>query len=611
MRKFEIARYLKKYLIIVIAFVLLGTSITYFYINRQQRYTASVTLQFKNSGISEGLAPDGSKFDPTEIYSTPVISNAMEQMNSSGSLNIIRSRCAVSEVIPEDQKKINNAKLEKGEEVTYFPDKYTVSVVVEKNYGPNYARNALEAIIQSYCTYYTEKYVERPLSLNPTANLVENGYEYYQSVCILEDDTESMLQYLKTKKDDYPNFRSSKTGYSYADLYEKYCHFRDYTIPELYSAVLTGPQIKDGNVLREYLANQISNSVNTEQNASQKRQLIKSLIDHYVNRNRDISGGTINGADEYEQSVLHQIEHSNNTGDTITTYDGLILKLVEIDKSISDEQINRAFQQEISAAFGEIGTGSSGTAEEHEKVEQLIKSYETELTDSYELVRQTGKELNSALSDDYFKVASSVRVYQSINERLYLVLAFGFSLVIGIAAVVILGRLGDYLYYLFSVDKKTKLPNRERTDAFIEKLSKKLLPENYSCLAFNLVNLTEVSSRLGYKTGDTLLADFSAILRLIEEDGFVGYNGAGMYVAFVESCTGEKAAAILSVIRSQVEEHNRVKENYAIEFSAAYSNSTDDCEYQARQLLKLAVQKSLHTNREAAASPAGDVAAHD
>lgn len=598
MRKFDVTRYLKKYIAIVIVFVLLGTSAAYFYINRQQRYTASITIQFKNSGITDGLAPDGTKFDPSEIYSTPVISSAMELLNSSGSLNIIRSRCSVNEVISEDQQKINNAKLDKGEDVTYFPDKYNVNIVVEKSYGPDYARSALEAIIQSYCTYYTEKYVERPLSLNPTSNLVESGYEYYQSVCILEDDTENMIEYLRSKKDDYPDFRSSKTGYSYADLYERYCRLRDYYIPQLYSEVLSGPQIKDGNILREYLANRISTSINTEANATQQRQLIKTLIDDFVNRNRDISGGTINGSDEYEQSVLHQIEHSNDTSDTITTYDNLILKLVEIDKSVSNEQIDRAFQQEISNAFGEIGTGSSGTAEEHKRVEDLIDKYEDELIDSYEIVKETSKELNSTLSADYLKMASSVRVRQSINAKLYLVLAFVLFMILGVVAVIIIGRLGDFLYYFVSVDKKTNLPNRERIDEFVDKVSKNLLPENYSCLAFSLTNLAELSSNFGYKVGNTVLADFSAMVGLIDEDGFVGYNGAGMYLAFIENCKIEKASAIISVIDSQVSEYNKAQNNYKIKYQSGYSNSSADGEYQVRDLLRLSIKRCLQMQND-------------
>ena len=43
-----------------------------------------------------------------------------------------------------------------------------MSLVVDGKLGGSYARNMLDAIMQSYCTYYTEKYVEQKLSLNPS-----------------------------------------------------------------------------------------------------------------------------------------------------------------------------------------------------------------------------------------------------------------------------------------------------------------------------------------------------------------------------------------------------------------------------------------------------------
>ena len=102
--------------------------------------------------------------------------------------------------------------------MTYFPDTYKVSLVVDGEQGAGYARNMLDAIIQSYCTYYTEKYVEQKLSLSPSSGLLDNGYDYYECIRILENDTNEMQDYLLSKREHYPNFRSSRTGYTYAEL---------------------------------------------------------------------------------------------------------------------------------------------------------------------------------------------------------------------------------------------------------------------------------------------------------------------------------------------------------------------------------------------------------
>lgn len=206
---------------------LAGAAAIYLYADGRQKYTASVIIRYTNDGISDGYTPDGSELDVNEIYSSTVISQAMDALGASGRLSTIRSNISVTPVISEDQETINEALLQKGEEVTYFPDTYKVSLVVDGEQGAGYARNMLDAIIQSYCTYYTEKYVEQKLSLNPSSGLLDNGYDYYECIRILENDTNEMQDYLLSKREHYPNFRSSRTGYTYADLCDIYSDFKN------------------------------------------------------------------------------------------------------------------------------------------------------------------------------------------------------------------------------------------------------------------------------------------------------------------------------------------------------------------------------------------------
>lgn len=186
MKKFEILRYLKRFSILIFLVSLAGAAAIYLYADGKQQYTASVIIRYTNDGISDGYTPDGSDLDVNEIYSSTVISQAMDALGASGRLSTIRSNISVTPVISDEQQTINDALLDKGEEVTYFPDTYKVSLVVDGSQGAGYARNMLDAIIQSYCTYYTEKYVEQKLSLNPSSGLLDNGYDYYECIRILE-----------------------------------------------------------------------------------------------------------------------------------------------------------------------------------------------------------------------------------------------------------------------------------------------------------------------------------------------------------------------------------------------------------------------------------------
>lgn len=608
MKKFEILRYLKRFSFLIFLLSLAGSLLIYLYADSKQAYTASVVIKYTNSGVADGYAPDGSKLDVNEIYSSAVISQAMDALGASGKLSNIRSNVTVTPIIPDDQQKINDALIEKGEEITYFPNTYRVSLVVSGKQGANYARNMLDAILQSYCTYYTEKYVEQKLSLNPSSHLLENGYDYYECIRILENDTNDMQNFLLAKREHYPDFRSSKTGYTYADLCAIYSSFKKYTIPELYAQVLSGPQIRDGTVLQEFLANSIADSNQTEQVDTGRRTSIEQLIDEYVQKNAGIleSYFTEGGDNVSSNYILGNIEQAGAGDKAQTTYDGLILELVDIDKKIAANQIDREFLSEILTNFQNVDFG--GTSEEHTRMEQMINDYEAQLQKYYEIVNVSSKELNLYISADYLKMMSSVRVAPSINVKLYLVIALVLFFVIGCCGAIVLGRLSDVVDYLLYTDKKSGLPNREKLDVYINGLSGKILPEDYTCFALQLDNLSELSKRFGYTVGDGVLKDFSGLVQLMgDTDGMIGYNGIGKFNAFFDECSDKKASVMVRILESQVEEYNKLNPEYPIKFTAAWATTSSTGLYEIRDLLRLAQSDMIISFKQKKSSdrPAG------
>ena len=607
MKKFEILRYLKRFSFLIFLLSLAGSLLIYLYADNKQAYTASVVIN-TNSGVADGYAPDGSKLDVNEIYSSAVISQAMDALGASGKLSNIRSNVTVTPIIPDDQQKINDALIEKGEEITYFPNTYRVSLVVSGKQGANYARNMLDAILQSYCTYYTEKYVEQKLSLNPSSHLLENGYDYYECIRILENDTNDMQNFLLAKREHYPDFRSSKTGYTYADLCAIYSSFKKYTIPELYAQVLSGPQIRDGTVLQQFLANSIADSNQTEQVDTGRRTSIEQLIDEYVQKNAGIleSYFTEGGDNVSSNYILGNIEQAGAGDKAQTTYDGLILELVDIDKKIAANQIDREFLSEILTNFQNVDFG--GTSEEHTRMEQMINDYEAQLQKYYEIVNVSSKELNLYISADYLKMMSSVRVAPSINVKLYLVIALVLFFVIGCCGAIVLGRLSDVVDYLLYTDKKSGLPNREKLDVYINGLSGKILPEDYTCFALQLDNLSELSKRFGYTVGDGVLKDFSGLVQLMgDTDGMIGYNGIGKFNAFFDECSDKKASVMVRILESQVEEYNKLNPEYPIKFTAAWATTSSTGLYEIRDLLRLAQSDMIISFKQKKSSdrPAG------
>ncbi len=595
MKKFELLRYIKKFSVFILLLAMLGSFSIYKYSVNHQQYTASVNISYTNDAIVNGYTPDGFPLDVTEIYSSTVVAQALEMLDIHESPDSVRSRCSVTPVIPEAQQLINEALYDKGEESEYFPDEYTVRLVVGGDKGAAYARNVLDAIIQSYCLFYTEKHVERRLSLNSSSNLLDKGYDYYESIFMLENDTNEMLDYLTGKMNDHPDFRSSATGYSYQDLHELYEDWKKYVIPGLYAQVIDGPQSKNGEIIRKTLSDQIKESERMEAVKVERRDYLKKLIDNFSDQNKKIMDYHYRdqiGESSSTDYILKDVEEHLHTGDVETTYDSLILEYIELDKQIKGEAIRRDNKKFFLNIFQNVDASGSGTPQSHQEMEDAINKYEQTLAKYYQIVNETSKEYNRSLSADYLKMESSIHVVQSINVKIYVALAVLFFLIVGVIGAIVLGRAGDMIDYFLYVDKKTGLANRQSCDNFIDAKSKALLLDNNTCMVFRFTRLAELSHKYGYAVGNNVLKDFAGLLGAMDENGRnVFHNDAGMFIAFFEQCNSKKAEIILKILSDQVGEYNRLNPDYAITYLCAYSTTTDEGIYEIRKLLSSAIRK--------------------
>ena len=594
MRKFEILRYIKKFSVFILLFAIIGSFAIYFYGKKNQQYTATTVIKYTNSAISSGLAPDGSPLDVNEIYSSTVIAQAMELLGLKNTPEIIRSRCKVTPIIPEEQQTINEALAEKGEEITYFPDTYKIELMVDNDKGAVYARNVLDAIIESYFSIYTEKYVEQRLSSNPSKDLLEKGYDYYQCICMLEEDTSKMIDFLKSKRKVYSNFRSSVTGYSFSDLLDIYSNMKDYEVPKLYAMVVDGPQVKNAEYLKKSLSDEIKESINSEAVQIERKDYLKNIIDNFSDKNQSIMDYHYKsqlGETSDTDYILKDVYGKNDGKDVETTYDDMLLEYVALDKAIKEEAIKRESKSSFLNIIQDIES-ESGTADAHKTLENQINNYEQRLAQTYTLVNDTSKELNRYLSADFFQIKNSVRVNQKINIRQYVILAIIFFLLVGVIGAIILGRLTDIIEYLLYVDKKTGLPNRESCDNFIAEMEKQTLPDNYSGFVFEFLNLESLNKHYGYSVVDNILKDFADLLKsTFTSSGNIFHNNKGVFVGFMPQCSEKKAEAVLQAFGEYINEYNNLNPNYAIEYRGASTTSTNSEAYSIRELINKAFKK--------------------
>ena len=81
MKELDVFRYLKKYRALIAGFSILAGIVFLLVAQlRIQQYTAATVIEYTGSRAAEGLSPDGTPIDTTEIYSTNLVAQAMKAL---------------------------------------------------------------------------------------------------------------------------------------------------------------------------------------------------------------------------------------------------------------------------------------------------------------------------------------------------------------------------------------------------------------------------------------------------------------------------------------------------------------------------------------------------
>ena len=602
MRQFSILRYLKKFSLLIFLLSVIGSLFIYFYAKSQQRYVASTVIQYTNSAAKEGYTPDGSPLNVEEIYSSTVIDAAMADLGFHSNIDSVRSNCYVEEVVPETQQKLNEALVEKGEDPSYVTDTYRVYFIGNNDTGEDYAWNMLDAIIKNYYEFYAGKYVEEPLQGNGVSVLAEGNYDYVESTQVMEDSISEMLDYLLSKREDYPYFRSVDTGYTYNDLYRIYRLLYNYEIPGLYAAILSNAETNDSDLLVSRLTKDCEDLQLYIENRQERSKYLKKLIDNYSIRNKEMMDYHYQSAENGTESILKDVEYNHEHSNKETTYDGLIQEYVDLNIDVRQKTIEKEHKEYLLSVFEAEDHAQGRKTFSSEEIREKINRCAELANKYYQYVENTGRELNRQLSANYLAMISSINVQPTVNIKLYLVLAIILFVLVGGIGAVLLGRALDFIDYFRYVDKTVQIPNRARCDVYISEWANKLLDENFACVALKMDSLSSLSNEYGREAGDEVLKDFAAILKSYGDlYGFVGHNGSGVFYAFFPKCPPDKLDVILKAIGRQVEKYNNLNQGHTVHYISGKAVSSEDHIFEIRDLLRLALQR-MHSEQNEAES---------
>ena len=368
MKNFNPIATMKKYKFWIIGLSLLAGIVCFFVLNRQQSYTATAILEYTNEEASQGLAPDGTTIDPSEIYSTEVMKQVFIRMDmdfESFNLDKFRSKVVVEQLLTDEETAIQEALNEKGETMTAVPTKYSVSITLDKNDAAEpqiFVRQLMENMLDVYLSVYGEEHVSGKIQVNDIVTLQESDFDYIEAVEVIDEDVSGIVSSLANSISYGDSFRSAAVGYSLSDLYREFRLIEENDIPNLYAYILNNKITKNADILiAKYQQRIEAYKINNEASLRQIRD-IKEIIAAYIDMMRQSGNTDITYEyildevyDSYYQDQVHLDQNGDPTWinpDETVEYEVLLESYIEDRRAYEYALIEIAYCEYIIEIYG-------------------------------------------------------------------------------------------------------------------------------------------------------------------------------------------------------------------------------------------------------------------
>lgn len=620
MKPFDLVRYIRKFRLLIIACLLLSGVISVLVLNYFQTYTASAIISYTNSQAVDGLAPDGTEIDTTEIYSAEVLNRVFEKLNlnySDYNIDDMRSRITVMPVRTENEAAVEEAKTSLGEEMEGQPTEYIVSFTASVRDGGEleiFARKFLDELLDVYIQLYGENHINRGTAVNDISELGEQEYDYLEMAELLKKSISYTLSGLTGKEESGAVFRSSKTGYTFGDLKRKFDLLYEIETSDIFSYILENRVTKDREKLIAKYRNRINDYQQSNVVSSEQIDSINEVIDAYVNMMRESGNVDITYEyilDEVHDSYFRDEDDVARRADQTVEYDDLLNSYVSARSSYESALVDIAYcryiidiysgipAEQLSITAESVQAGATEGASEvtvlepvgnggiDETAQAMIDSLASRLNDLYKILEQTNSEYNEYAGAENIRLISGIAVAPRFQLWLYAGLIVVFFGLFGCMGAVVVGRLGDIFEYHIYMDKKTEMPNRAACDRYIATKQGKILDDRFVCISIRATGIQQKNKEFGRDETDRMLKHLSSIIKNIfsgEEKCFFGLNSVGQYVIFAEELGFSRASVYLEQIQKKISGYNQAAA-CAISYEAGIAEAKKEKIYHIRELM--------------------------
>ncbi len=378
----ELIDILRKNFIRILAFSLAVGILTMIGVDSMQTYTCTLNYKYDYSAAEEGFAPDGdSALNPYEIQEPLVIRGALNSigLGESRAINVekVRNNIYISEVVPDIDKEVSESAALLGEKYDVKPTEFQIKYTYDASWGDEFGAKFFDSLIRSYDDFLLTHYYNKK-EIPDFAKILDPEKEDYLAMAdVMDVNIESIINYLDELAGYYPNYRSKRTGYSFAELANLYKSLRNIQYAKYYGNIRSGNLSKDAEmVIKNYRSKVEEMEVElavAKDISKGYRSEITSFYDSYKKAGLYLQAEqtqtTLDTSNNRDQDILHDYDLELLTN----TYDGVVLKYTEYaeDASILERDIEH--YNSIITAFEEDSVSSSTKARLLEKNEGVFE----------------------------------------------------------------------------------------------------------------------------------------------------------------------------------------------------------------------------------------------
>ena len=233
-----------------------------------------------------------------------------------------------------------------------------------------------------------------------------------------------MMDYADNLSSSLPQFRSSSTGYSYADLATEYQRMSEEDLAGLYAKILAEKASKNPELLRQTLQADLASSKAENKDYADSLKSLEELIASYSEKNK--STGVVSDGfgdrpiDENRTNIMEGVYE--NEANPQSAYDSLFSAYNRENDAVSLNNIDSDFNRYLLEVFQE--TSSSADEKTAGEIQGMIADIMTQENEYYKIAQRMKSESDEIIASSMIQQMNTPVAQPAIRVRLYSMIAF-------------------------------------------------------------------------------------------------------------------------------------------------------------------------------------------